>query len=118
MTGAAAGPGGRLHVQFEDGLRLLAAGLALREDARSTGAAVTAACSSIQCFLKILEAASERHLPDPGGDLARLRAQCLALLTLRQDPASALDHALDAARLARDEAARVLAILEAVPRRG
>ncbi|BDU77500.1 hypothetical protein [Mesoterricola sediminis] len=113
MTGTAAGPGGKLPAQFEDGLRLLAAALALREDARSTGAAVTAACAALQCFLKILETAAERRLPDPGGEIARLRDQCAALLTLRQDPASALAHALEAARLARDAASRLLVLLEA-----
>lgn len=110
MTGPA-GPGGPLPSQFEDGLRLLAAALALKGDSRSAPAATTAACSAIRRFLKILEAGAARHLPDPGGNVERLRSQCGALLTLRQDPASALDHTLEAARLARDEAARVIAML-------
>jgi hypothetical protein len=110
MTGLA-GPGGPLPSQFEDGLRLLAAALALRGDPRGAPAAVTTACSAMQCFLKILETAAARHFPDPGGNVERLRAQCGALLTLAQDPADALEHALEAARLARDEAARVIALL-------
>ncbi len=110
MTGLA-GPGGPLPAQFEDGLRLLAAALALKGDSRSVPAATTAACSAMGCFLKILEAAALRHLPDPGGNVDRLRAQCGALLNLAQDPGQALDHTLEAARLARDEAARVIALL-------
>ncbi|BDU73645.1 hypothetical protein [Mesoterricola silvestris] len=110
MTGPA-GPGGPLPQQFEDGLRLLAAALALKGDRRSEAAAISAACSAIQRFLKILEAASLRRLPDPGGNVQRLRDQCGALLNLRQEPADALDHTLEAARLARDEAARVIALL-------
>jgi hypothetical protein len=110
MTGLA-GPGGPLAAQFEDGLRLLAAALALREDARSAAAATTAACSSIRCFLRILEAGAARRLADPGGEVERLRGQCGALLTLDQDAADALEHALAAARLARDEAARIMPLL-------
>lgn len=110
MTGLA-GPGGRQALQFEDGLRLLAAALALREDRRSAPAAISAACSAIQCFLRILEAGARRRLADPGGDVDRLRAQCGALLTLDQDAGDALEHALAAARLARDEAARILPLL-------
>jgi hypothetical protein len=110
MTGPA-GPGGPLQLQFEDGLRLLAAALALKGDHRGAAAATSAACSAIQRFLKILEAAAEKRLADPGGNVDRLRAQCGALLTLAQEPADALEHVLEAARLARDEAARVIALL-------
>jgi hypothetical protein len=106
-----AGPQGPLQSVFEDGLRLLAAALAMRASRKRSPAAVTTACSAIRCFLKILEAAGSRHVPDPGGDLARLKAQCEALLTLGQDPCDALAHVLEAARLARDAAARVLALL-------
>jgi len=42
-----------------------------------------------------------------------LRGQCAALLNLSQDPGDALDHTFQAARLARDEAARVLVLLAA-----
>jgi hypothetical protein len=98
---------------FEDGLRLLAAALALKADHRSLPAATSAACGSLRCFLKILEAAASRHCPDPHGELLRLRAQCGALLTTGQLPEDALDHALEAARLARDEAARLLVLMVA-----
>lgn len=101
------GPTGELQERFEDGLRFLAAALALKAGA-SLPAATSAACDSVRCFLKVFEAAADRHLPDPRGELTRLRDQCTALLTLGQDPADALDHALEAARLARDEAARLL----------
>ena len=110
---APAGPAGPLPSLFEDGLRFLAAGLALKADHRSLPAATTAVCSAIRCFLRILEAGADRHLPDPGGEGLRLRAQCVALLSLEQDPGGALDHALEAARLARDQAARVLVLLTA-----
>ena len=110
-----AGPGGPLPSQFEDGLRLLAAALALKGDHRSAAAATSAACGAIQCFLKILEAAAARHCPDPDGNVARLRGQCAALLDLGQEPDDALEHALAAARLARDEAARVLVVLAVGP---
>ena len=109
--GDAAGLEGPLPSIFEDGLRLLAAALALRADQRSAPAAITAACSAIACFLKILEAAAARHVPDPNGDLARLRRQCAALLSARQEPAEVLEHTLEAARLAGDEAARILAVM-------
>lgn len=102
------GPTGELQERFEDGLRFMAAALALRADRRSVPAAISAACDSVRCFLKIFEAAAARRLPDPRGELPRLRDQCTALLHLGQDPADALDHALEAARLARDEAARLL----------
>jgi hypothetical protein len=110
MTGLA-GPGGPRAAQFEDGLRLLAAALALKGDARSAPAAISAGCGAIQCFLKILEVAGAQHVPDPEGNVARLREQCGALLTLRQEPADALLHTLEAARLARDEAARLMVLL-------
>ncbi len=103
-----AGPAGPLADQFEDGLRLLAASLALKGDHRSAAGAISSGCGAIRCFLKILEAAAGRHLPDPEGNVERLRSQCAALLTLGQDPEDALEHTLEAARLARDEAARIL----------
>jgi hypothetical protein len=102
------GPTGELQERFEDGLRFLAAALALRVDHRSMAAAISAACDAVRCFLKILETAAERHLADPGGEVNRLRDQCVALLTLSQNPEDALEHALEAARLSRDEAARLL----------
>jgi hypothetical protein len=102
------GPTGAFQERFEDGLRFLAAALALKADQRNIPAAISAACDSARCFLKIFEAAAERRLSDPRGELPRLRDQCVALLTLGQNPVDALDHALEAARLARDEAARLL----------
>lgn len=102
------GPTGASQEHFEDGLRFLAAALALKGDQRSLPAATSAACDAVRCFLKVFAAAAERHLPDPRGELPRLRDQCVALLTLGQNPADALEHALEAARLARDEAARLL----------
>jgi len=112
MTGPA-GPTGPLPDQFEDGLRLLAAALALKGDPRAGAAAISTACGAIRCFLKILEAAANKGYPDPDGSLERLRGQCAALLNLSQDPGDALDHTFQAARLARDEAARVLVLLAA-----
>ena len=109
-----AGLEGALPSLFEDGLRLLAAALALRADHRSLPAATSAACGAIRCFLKILEAAALRHFPDPDGEVARLREQCSALLDPRQVPEDALEHALAAARLARDAAARLLVLMVAV----
>lgn len=106
-----AGLEGPLPSLFEDGLRLLAAALALKADHRSLPAATTAACSAMGCFLKVLEAAALRHMPDPGGEVARLREQCHALLTPGQAPEDVLDHALEAARLSRDAAARLLALM-------
>lgn len=102
------GPTGASQEHFEDGLRFLATALALKGDQRSLPAATSAACDAVRCFLKVFAAAAERHLPDPRGELPRLRDQCVALLTLGQNPADALEHALEAARLARDEAARLL----------
>jgi hypothetical protein len=107
------GPCGPLANRFEDGLRFLAAALALAGDHRSAPAATTAACDAIRCFLAILDTAASRHFPDPDGDITRLRDQCAALLTLRQGPEDALAHALAAARLARDQASRVLVLLMA-----
>lgn len=106
-----AGPQGPLQSVFEDGLRLLAASLAIGTGAQGAAAAITSACSAIRCFLKILEAAGGRHLPDPDGALVRLKAQCEALLNPGQEPEEALGHTLEAARLARDAAARVLVLL-------
>jgi len=106
-----AGLQGPLQSVFEDGLRLLAAAMAMRAAGERSPAAVTTACSAIGCFLKILQAAQAAGLPDSGGDLARLKAQCEALLTLGQDQVDAVAHVLEAAKLARDAAARVLVLL-------
>lgn len=107
MTGSA-GPSGEIQGHFEDGLRFLATALALQMDRRSSAAAVSTACDSVQCFLKVFEAAASRHLPDPQGELLRLRDQCVALLTPQQDVENAVGHAVEAAKLARDQAARLL----------
>ena len=106
MTGA--GPSGSPQLSFENGLRLLAAALALGLEPRNSAAIVTAACDAIQCFMVTFEAAARRHLPDPDGEVLRLRGQLEALLTARQTPEDAARHALEAARLARDQAARLL----------
>jgi hypothetical protein len=103
-----AGPSVSPQARFEDGLRLLAAALALDVDHRNGAAIVTAACSALTCFMDLLEAAEQRDLPDPEGEGRRLRRQLEALLTPRQSPEAAARHALEAARLARDQAARVL----------
>jgi hypothetical protein len=103
-TGAAGLPQGR----FEDGLRFLTAALALEVDHRNHAAIVSAACDAIQCFLVIFDLGAQRHLPDPEGEVARLRGQLEALLTPQQSSEDAARHALDAARLARDQAARLL----------
>lgn len=105
---SASGPSGSPHAQFEDGLRFLAAALALETDRRSAAAVVTAACEAIQCFMVTFEVAAQRHVPDPDGETLRLRGQLEALLTPRQSPDDAARHALEAARLARDQAARLL----------
>lgn len=102
------GPTGPLQARFDDGLRFLATALALGADRRNASASLTAACDAVACFNAIFEAAAARHLPDPRGELNRLRDQCRALLTLHQDAEDALIHVLEAARLARDEAARLL----------
>lgn len=106
MSGS--GPSGAPYARFENGLRFLAAALALDIDRRHSGAIVTAACDAIQCFLAVFENAAQRHLPDPEGEVTRLRGQLEALLTPRQSPEEAARHALDAALLARDQAARLL----------
>ena len=106
MSGA--GPTGSPQARFEDGLRLLAAALALEADHRNGAAIVTASCSALQRFMELLEAAEQRDLPDPEGERPRLRRQLEALLTPRQSPQAAATHALEAARLARDQAALVL----------
>ncbi|MBP1773103.1 MAG: hypothetical protein H6P99_2266 [Holophagaceae bacterium] len=111
MTGS--GPSGSPQALFEDGLRFLAAALAMDGDTRAgatpkSAAIVSTACDAIQCFLVTFEAAAARHLPDPEGEVARLRGQLEALLTPRQAPEAAARHALEAARLARDQAARLL----------
>ncbi len=102
------GPGGPLQERFEAGLRFLATALALHEDHRSGAATVTAACEAIRCFLQILDAAAERHLPDPGGEIRHLRDQLEALLSPRQGAEQAMANAVEAARLARDAAASLL----------
>lgn len=102
------GPSGPLQAHFEDGLRFLAAALALNVDHRHSGATVSTACDAIQCFLTVFEAAAQRHLADPEGETARLRGQLEALLTPRQSEEEAVRHALDAALLARDQAAKLL----------
>ena len=102
------GPQGELQEAFERGLRFLAAALALHEDHRSGPATVTAACDAIRCFMVILEEAAQRNLPDPEGDIRRLRAQLEALLTPRQGAEEAMMNAVEAARLARDTAAGLL----------
>lgn len=102
------GPQGELQEAFERGLRFLAAALALHEDHRSGPATVSAACDAIRCFMVVLEAAAQRHLPDPEGDIRRLRAQLEALLTPRQGAEEAMLNAVEAARLARDTAAGLL----------
>jgi hypothetical protein len=102
------GPPGPPQARFEDGLRFLAAALALELDRRNSAAIVTAACDAIQCFLMIFELSVQRRLPDPEGETPRLRGQLEALLTPMQAPEEAARHALEAARLARDRAARLL----------
>ncbi len=108
---SACGPPGPLQSRFEDGLRFLAAAYALREDRRHGGAATTSACDALACFLSVFEAAAQRHLPDPG--IRIFRAQCEGLLTPDQPSQAALDHALEAASLARDLAAALLPHLAA-----
>jgi len=103
-----AGLTGELQARFEDGLRFLVTALVVAADHRNSAAAISAACDAVRCFLKIFEAAAERHLPDPHGEVTRLRDQCVALLSTEQDAEEALKHALEAARLARDGAARLL----------
>jgi len=102
------GPSGSLQARFEDGLRFLAAALALEVDHRHSAAIVSTACDAIQCFLLVFEAAGQRHLSDPEGETTHLRGQLEALLTPRQSAEEAARHALEAARLARDQAAKLL----------
>jgi hypothetical protein len=102
------GPSSSSQARFEDGLRFLAAALALEADRRNSAAIVSAACDAIQCFLVIFELAGQRRLPDPEEEITRLRGQLEALLTPRQSSGDAARHALDAACLARDQAARLL----------
>ncbi len=102
------GPCGSPQALFEDGLRFYATALGLDADGRAEAAVVTTACDAIQCFLVVFEAAARRHLPDPEGEVLRLRGQLEALLTPRQSSAEAAQNALEAARLARDQAALLL----------
>ena len=102
------GPSGSPQARFEDGLRFLATALALDADRRNSAAIVSAACDAIQCFLVIFELGAQLHLPDPEDEIIRLRGQLEALLTPRQSSKEAAHHALDAALLARDQAARLL----------
>lgn len=106
-----AGPTGVLQDRFDHGLRFLATALALASSPHETAsrsAAISAACDAVKCFLFIFAETARRRVPDPEGELARLRDQCEALLDPDQSAANALVHALEAARLARDEAARLL----------
>jgi hypothetical protein len=102
------GLSGPPQARFEDGLRFLATALALEADRRNGAAIVSAACDAIQCFLVIFELGAQRHLPDPDDEIVRLRGQLEALLTPRQSSEEAARHALNAACLARDQAARLL----------
>lgn len=103
-----AGAGGPQQARFEEGLRFLAAALALELDGRNGEAIVTAACDALRCFLTVLDAAADRHLPDPHDEVGRLRDQLEALLTPRQASEEAARHAVEAALLARDQAAALL----------
>ncbi|MFN8010577.1 MAG: hypothetical protein U0P81_04155 [Holophagaceae bacterium] len=114
---SARGPSGPLQSRFEDGLRFLAAAYALREDRRDGAAATTSACDALACFMAVFEAAAARRLSDPEGRVRTLRAQCEGLLAPDQPPQAALDHALEAASLARDLAAELLPrLLSPLPR--
>ena len=106
-----AGLQGPLASLFEDGLRLLAAALAIKGGRARSPEAVSSACAALGCFLKILEIGAAKGLPDPDGHLRRLRDQCTALLDPAQAPEEASAHAVEAARLARDAAARVLVLM-------
>lgn len=105
---SARGAAGPLQARFEDGLRFLATALALQSDHRNSAATLSAACDAMKCFLSIFQAAAERHLEDSGGEVARLKSQCEALLYLDQDPEMLLKSVLEAARLSRDQAAALL----------
>jgi hypothetical protein len=102
------GPSGNPQARFEDGLRFLAAALALELDHRNSAAIVSAACEAIQCFLVAFQAAAKLRLADPEGEVLRLRGQLEALLNPQQAPEDAARNALEAARLARDQAALLL----------
>lgn len=104
----ATGAGGIQQEAFERGLRFLAAALALDVDHRNGAAITSAACDAIQCFMVTFEAAAQRHLPDPEGEIRRLRGQMEALLTPRQSAEEAAHHAIEAALLARDQASLLL----------
>ena len=108
----ASGPGGANQESFERGLRFLAAALALEIDHRHGGAIISAACDAIRCFIQVFEAAVAQHVPDPDGEITRLRNQMEALLSPDQDPEQAALHALEAALLARDQAAALLTRLQ------
>ena len=112
---AGAGASGQFQSRFEDGLRFLTLALALERDHRSPAAVVSSACDALNCFLAVLDAAAQRRIPDPDGGLRRLREQCEALLTPRQDSEAAQRHAIHAALLARDQAALLLPGLLGVP---
>jgi hypothetical protein len=105
---SSAGPSGPLQERFETGLRFLAAALALEIGHRNAPAIVTAASDALRCFIAVLEAAAKAHLEDRDGEIHRLRNQIEALLTPGQDPAEAAHHAVEAALLARDQAAALL----------
>ena len=97
-----------MQQRFEDGLRFLATALALQNDHRNGAATLSSACDALKCFLAIFEVAADRHLEDRSGEVARLRDQCKALLHPEQDPEAMLQSVLEAARLARDQAASLL----------
>jgi len=107
VTGSA-GPSGEIVCRFEDGLRFLAAALALNIDNRNSAAAISAACNALKCFIIIIEKAAKLHFEDPQNEINHLRDQCSALLTIGQEREEATMHALEAAKLARDQAARLL----------
>lgn len=111
----ASGPTGDMASRFEDGLRFLATALALQADHRNQAAATSSACDAVKCFMKILEQAAKRRLPDPSGEVERLRNQCIALMTTAQNGNDAAKHAVEAAILVRDQAARLLPKLMASP---
>ena len=97
-----------MQQRFEDGLRFLATALALQNDHRNGAATLSSACDALKCFLAIFEVAANRHLEDRSGEVARLRDQCEALLHPDQEPEALLQSVLEAARLARDQAASLL----------
>ncbi len=109
------GPAGAHQETFEQGLRFLATALALDIDHRHGGAVTSAACDAIRCFVRVFEAAAAQRLPDTDGEIRRLRNQLEALLTTGQEPETASRHAVEAACLARDQAAAILPRLSAEP---